>query len=169
MFRTAQRFRWRVATIGDDVGNRRTERSYKEAAKHHGAGAHGKAGHNLTKEDRMRKAVVFLLAVILFASPAMAQTVAQSNESKRSAGTMKVWIGIGALALGTLVTAKSSDTSTATSSLSTSQLATGLVIAGAGGFLIWKGVQERNAASPSTTFGISAGKQSRGVFVRQSW
>ena len=117
----------------------------------------------------MRKAIVFVLAVILFASPVMAQTAVQSNESKRSAGTMKLWMGIGALALGTLVVAKSSDTSTATSSLSTSQMATGLVIAGAGGFLIWKGLKERKAASPSTTFGISAGRQSGGVFVRRSW
>ena len=117
----------------------------------------------------MRKVIMVVLAVILVASPVMAQTVAQSNESKRSAGTMKVWIGIGALALGTLVVAKSSDTSTATSSLSTSQLVTGLVIAGAGGFLIWNGLQERKAASASTTFGISAGKQSGGVFLRRSW
>jgi hypothetical protein len=117
----------------------------------------------------MRKAIAFVLLVILFTSPAMAQTVTQSDESKRSAGTLKVWIGIGALALGTVVAAKSSDTSTATSTLSTSQLVTGLVIAGAGGFLIWKGLQERKAASPSTAFGISAGKQSSGVFVRRSW
>ena len=117
----------------------------------------------------MRKAIVFILAVILLASPAMAQTGAQSNESKRSTGTMKVWIGIGVLALGTIVTAKASDTSSATSSLSQSQLWTGIAIAGAGGFLIWNGLQERKAASPSTTFGLSAGKQSNGVFVRRSW
>lgn len=117
----------------------------------------------------MRKVIVFVLAVILFASPAMAQTVPQSNESKRSAGLTKVWIGIGALALGTFVAAKASDTSTATSSLSTSQLATGLVIAGAGGFLIWKGLKERKAAGPSMALGFSAGKQSGGVFVRRSW
>jgi len=120
-------------------------------------------------EDPMGKAIVFVLAVTLFASPVMAQTAAQSNEEKRSAGTMKMWIGIGALALGTFITAKSSDTSTATSTLSTSQLATGLVIAGAGGYLIWNGLQERKAASPNTTFGISAGKQSGRVFVRRSW
>ena len=117
----------------------------------------------------MRKAIVFVLAVILLASPVMAQTVAQSNESKRSAGLTKVWIGIGALALGTLVAAKASDTSTATSTLSTSQLATGLVIAGAGGFLVWRGLKDRKAASPSTMFGIFTGKQSSGVFVRRSW
>ena len=117
----------------------------------------------------MRKAIVFVLAVILFASPAMAQTAAQSSESKRSAGTIKVLVGAGALVLGTVIAAKSSDTSTATSTLSTSQLATGLVIAGAGGFLIWNGLKERRTASPSTTFGISAGTQSGGMFVRRTW
>lgn len=117
----------------------------------------------------MRKAIVCVLAVILFASPAMAQTGVQSNESKQSSGLKKVWIGIGAVALGTVLAAKASDTSSATSSLSTSQLATGLVIAGVGGFLIWKGLKERKAASASTTFGISAGTQSSAVFVRRSW
>ena len=117
----------------------------------------------------MRKAVGFVLAAILFASPVMAQTSVQSHESRRSAGMTKLWIGIGALALGTFVAAKASDTSTATSSLSKSQLATGLVIAGAGGFLIWDGMRERREASASTTFGISAGKQSGGMFIRRAW
>lgn len=117
----------------------------------------------------MRRVMVFVLAVILLASPAMAQTGAQSNESKRSAGTMKLWIGIGALALGGALVAKSSDTSTATSSLSTSQLATGFVIGGAGGFLIFNGMHERKATSPTTMFGVAAGRQSTGVFVRRSW
>lgn len=117
----------------------------------------------------MRETIALILAVILLASPVMAQTGEQSNESKRSAGLKKVWIGVGALALGTVLAAKASDTSSATSSLSTSQLATGLVIAGAGGFLVWKGLRERKAARYSTTFGFSASTQSSGVFVRRSW
>jgi hypothetical protein len=113
-------------------------------------------------EGCMRKSIVWVLAVVLCASPAMAQ-------SSESTGTKKLWLGIGALALGAVVTAKASDTSSATSSLSQSQLWTGLAIVGVGGFLVWNGLQDRQSSSPSTTFGISAGKQAGGLFVQRRW
>jgi len=53
--------------------------------------------------------------------------------------------------------------------LSTSQLWTGIAIAGTGGFLIWKGLEERTPARPRTTVGVSASRDSRGVFVRRNW
>lgn len=117
----------------------------------------------------MRKVIVFILAVILLSSPVMAQGDARSSESKRSSGMKKIFIGVGALALGTLLVAKSSDTSSGRSVLSTSQLATGLVIGGVGGFLLWNGLDQRRDASASTLVGISASKQSRAVFVRKRW
>jgi len=117
----------------------------------------------------MRNAILCVLVVILCAGSATAQSIESSNEARRSSGTTKLWFGVGALALGTLVAAKASDTSSATSSLSTSQLWTGIAIAGTGGFLIWKGLEERTPARPRTTVGVSASRDSRGVFVHRNW
>jgi hypothetical protein len=91
---------------------------------------------------------------------------------------VKVVVGVGALAIGTVVAAKSSETTTVTtagaptletSSHSTSQLVTGLVIVGAGGFLLWDGLRDHGPARPSTAFGVAAGRKAGSLFVRRSW
>src|SRR5438034_1206300 len=56
-----------------------------------------------------------------------------------------------------------------TSSHSTSQLVTGLVIVGAGGFLLWDGLRDHGPARPSTAFGVAAGRKAGSLFVRRSW
>ena len=119
-------------------------------------------------------AVVTTFTLFLFTGAiARAQTVQSTDDSHRA---IKVLIGAGALGIGTVVAAKSSKTTTVTGALgtsetsefSTSQLVTGLVIAGTGGFLLWDGLRDRGPSRPSTKVGISVGK-SRGLFVRRSW
>jgi len=89
----------------------------------------------------MRHAFLLALIVVLGATPALAQTNPQPTATHRAT---KLMIGAGALALGALVAAKSSETTTVTtgvgtlqtSTFSTSQLMTGLAIAATGGFLL---------------------------------
>ena len=83
---------------------------------------------------------------------------------------IKIGVGIGAIVIGTAIAAKSNETVTtsgvSTSTSSTSQLVTGLVIAGAGGIVLWSGLHEHQA-SPTLTVGISP--QGHSMFIRRSW
>jgi hypothetical protein len=125
----------------------------------------------------MRKAATFMLVVLLAATPALAQTYnGHSSDSHRA---LKVLIGAGAIAAGTAIAAKSSETTTIstplgsseTSKSSTSQLVTGVVVIGVGGFLLWDGLRHRDVDDirPSTAIGVAAAKRSGSVFVRRSW
>jgi hypothetical protein len=123
----------------------------------------------------MRKVVGAILIALLSAAPALAQNRDEGNEHR----FVKVVIGAGALAIGAAVAAKSSEStkttsavgSSETSSFSTSQLVTGLVIAGTGGILLWDGLRDHHRSSPSTVIGIApaARLSGGGVFLRRSW
>jgi zinc transporter ZupT len=116
-----------------------------------------------------------LLAVLSWAMPAGAQPRRTDSEHR----VIKVLVGVGALAIGSAVAAKSSQTTTVTSALgtattssrSTSQLVTGLVVAGAGGFILWDGLRDHDHRDrvPHTIFGVSAGNTSGQLFVRRRW
>ena len=123
----------------------------------------------------MRRAAGLGLALALAATPAMAQNREEPNHHR----VVKVLVGGSALAIGAAVAAKSSDTTKTTSALgrsetssfSTSQLVTGLVIAGTGGILLWDGLRSHDRTSPSTAVGIAATKgwSGGGLFVRRTW
>jgi hypothetical protein len=116
----------------------------------------------------MQRVVTLALVAFLCAECASAQ-----DNSKK---LVKVIIGGSALVIGTTIAAKSSQTTTVstpvgqteTSSYSSSQLATGLVIAGAGGIVLWSGLREHRP-SPSVSAGIATGPQGHEVFIRRSW
>src|SRR5216684_3646418 len=115
--------------------------------------------------------IVTGLLLIAVLSPGRA--TAQTHESKM----VKILVGGGAVVVGTVVASKSSQTMTVTtpvvqtetSSYSSSQLITGLVIAGAGGLILWSGLKEHPASSPSTTIAVSGGTRAGGIFLRRSW
>jgi hypothetical protein len=121
----------------------------------------------------MQKVIAFIVALLFSTVPATAQTPRTDDSHK----FVKVVVGSAALAVGAVVAAKSSQTTTTTgplgtsetSSRSTSQLVTGLVIAGAGGFILWDGLRDHDPNRPSTVFGVGAARQSGAVFVRRSW
>lgn len=122
----------------------------------------------------MRKVPIVILVALFYAAPAMAQTTKPSSDSHKF---LKLVIGGVALAAGAAVAANSSETTTtivngATSEVSThstSQLVTGLVIAGAGSIILWDGLRDHDATSPSIAVGVAAGRRSSGIFIRRNW
>jgi hypothetical protein len=124
----------------------------------------------------MRTAVVLIIVTLLAATPALAQT---TQDQPRSHKAIKIMVGVGALAIGAWVAAKSSETTTGTSAIgipfetstfSKSQLITGLVIAGAGGIVLWDGLRDHGPSSPNTVLGVAISKNAGSrVFVRRSW
>ena len=121
----------------------------------------------------MRSLRAFVLIALLVPGAALAQT-GQEDTSKK---LIKILAGGAALAIGATVAAKSSQTTTVTSSFgqmqtssfSTSQLVTGLAIAGTGGVLVWSALKKEDHPSSSISVGIAGGKQARAVFVRRTW
>lgn len=118
----------------------------------------------------MRKVLTGLLVAMLLA-PAAAQA-----EDWTTGRLVKILVGGGAVAVGAAVAAKSSQSTTVSSvvgtsessSFSKSQLITGLAVAGTGGIILWDGLRS-HSTSPSTQIGVSAGAQTRGVFIRRVW
>jgi hypothetical protein len=137
------------------------------------------------------KSYIVLFVATLVAIPATAHTASlaegQSPTQPATQGTadpsdspksvIKVVIGVGALAVGAVVIAKSSQSTTTTSGLgttetssfSTTQLVTGIVIAGAGGFILWDGLREHRRSAPSTTVGVAIGNGTNRIFIRRAW
>lgn len=125
----------------------------------------------------MRTAIAAVLAFVLCGVPGVAQAQPDSHKG------IKVIVGIGALALGTAIAANSSEStrvssaggSTETSSFSSSQLITGLAIAGAGGIVLWDGLRDHGDHYPSTQsrprtlMGVGVAKHAAGVFIRRNW
>jgi hypothetical protein len=107
-----------------------------------------------------------ILTIALVALLCAGTASAQDNSKK----VIKIGVGIGAIVIGTAIAAKSSETVTTagvtTSTSSSSQLVTGLVIAGVGGIVLWSGLHEHRA-SPTLTVGISP--QGHTMFIRRSW
>jgi len=122
----------------------------------------------------MRTGAMLILAVLLAAPSARAQSYRDPGDSHRA---VKVIVGAGAIAIGTVIAAKSSNTTTVTSplgssetsSFSASQLVTGLAVAGVGGIVLWDGLRSHRRDAPSTAVVLTAGKQAGGVFVRRRW
>jgi threonine dehydratase len=118
----------------------------------------------------MRKVLAGVLIALLLV-PAAAQA-----EDWTTGRLVKVLVGGGAVAVGVAVAAKSSQTTTTTSVIGTSesstfsksQLITGLAVAGTGGIILWDGLRS-HSPGPSTQIGVSAGRQSRGMFIRRVW
>ena len=122
----------------------------------------------------MRTSGMLILALLLAVPTARAQSSRDPGESHKA---IKVIVGASALAIGTVIVAKSSNSTTVTSplgssetsSFSSSQLVTGLVVAGVGGIVLWDGLRSHRSTSPSTAVVLTAGKQIGGVFVRRRW
>lgn len=123
----------------------------------------------------MRKMITIAAAVLLgLASSVHAQDYDRPDDSHR---VLKVVIGAGALVAGTAVAAKSSKTttttgalgSTETSEFSTSQLITGLAVAGTGGFLLWDGLRDHDRGRPFTRVAVGVGKKAAGLVVQRAW
>jgi hypothetical protein len=126
----------------------------------------------------MRRAMVLILALLLCATSALAQQPQTGSQSSDPHKGVKMIIGIGALAVGTAVAAKSSQTTTVsstagtaeTSSFSSSQLIVGLAIAGAGGVLLWDALREHQPPRPSVVWGVGVSKGRGGqIFWRRMW
>jgi hypothetical protein len=126
----------------------------------------------------MRPATVLMLALLLCAAPAMAQQSPNGAPYSDSHKTVKIMAGIGALAVGTAIAAKSSQSTTVsstvgtseTSSFSSSQLIVGLAIAGGGGILIWDALRQHEPPRPSAVWGVGLSKNGGGqLFWRRIW
>jgi hypothetical protein len=126
----------------------------------------------------MRQTIVLMLALVLCATSAMAQPSQDNPRSSDSHKGVKMIIGIGALAVGTAVAAKSSQTTTVssamgtaeTSSFSSSQLIAGLAIAGAGGILLWDALRGHEPPRPSAVWAVGVSKGHGGqIFWRRMW
>lgn len=123
----------------------------------------------------MRIAAMLALAVFCSATVARAQSYDDRRDNEHR--VLKVLIGAGALVAGTAVAATSSKStkttgalgSTETSEFSTSQLVTGLVVAGTGGFLLWDGLRHHDSNRPSTRIGVGIGPKSSRVLLQRRW
>ena len=122
----------------------------------------------------MQKAIRVALVILpLVARPALAAESDQSTTHR----VVKVVVGAGAIAVGAAIAAKSSQTTTVTSPLgssetstfSTTQLATGLAIAGVGGFVLWDGLRHPEPSKPSSSIRIAVDKRSYLIFLRRAW
>ena len=124
--------------------------------------------------------IVATLTIAMFCCSATVAR-AQSDNDRRDRDSehrvLKVLIGAGALVAGTAVAAKSSKTTTTsgalgsmeTSEFSTSQLVTGLVVAGTGGFLLWDGLRDHDSNRPSTRIGVAVGRRSSRLLLQRRW
>src|SRR5437870_5044432 len=117
----------------------------------------------------MRAALILVLLAIIV-SPK--EVLAQNEPDRSSHRAIKILAGGAALVVGIVVAAKSSQTTTVSSALgqtetstfSSSQLATGLGVAGVGGLVLWSGLKDDHR-NPSVSFGIAAAPYSRAVMV----
>jgi hypothetical protein len=126
----------------------------------------------------MKSAIATLMVLLVSATTAFSQDSSPRSGSSDPHKGVKLIIGIGALAVGTAVAAKSSQTTTVTSavgtaetsSFSSSQLIAGLAIAGAGGILLWDGLREHQPPQPATVWGVGVSKGRGGQFFwRHRW
>ena len=122
-------------------------------------------------------AVVSIVVAIVIGGTRTARAQSYDDGPSKTNRVVKVLIGAGALVAGTAVAATSSKTTqvtgalgtTETSEFSTSQLITGLAVAGTGGFLVWDGLRDHNPRRPFTTVGVGVGKKSTRVLIRRIW
>lgn len=124
----------------------------------------------------MKHVTLLVLMLWLVGTPALAQQDGYPSRSPHKG--VKLIVGIGALAVGAAVAAKSSQTmavssavgTSETSSFSSSQLITGLAITGAGGILVWDALRAHEPPRPSTVWGVGVAKDGGGqIFWRRRW
>jgi hypothetical protein len=123
----------------------------------------------------MRIVAIVMAALVISASTARAQPTDERTQSEHR--LWKVLIGTGALVAGTAVAAKSSKSTKVTGALgmsetsefSKSQLVTGLVVAGTGGFLLWDGLRDRDPSRPSTRVAVGVGPKASGIAIVRRW
>ncbi len=124
------------------------------------------------------KIAIALIVVLSCLMPVRADAQDQNqNRDGSTRSVTKIVIGAGALAIGVAVAAKSSQTTTVstnlgtseTSTFSTTQLVTGLAVAGVGGIVLWDGLRSHDTTHPSTTIGAVVGPRVHSVLVRHSW
>jgi hypothetical protein len=126
---------------------------------------------------RLLAAVVLCLAV---ASSTFAQSATRQKESLRKTGTIKLWAGLGAIAVGAIIAVDSHQSASSTvpgigtftaSATNTGELVTGLVIAAGGGYLVCDGLNDRKEAEvmKSTRFMMTPEPRGFGAFVRKTW
>ena len=116
---------------------------------------------------------VAIACVFAFLTAGSARAQSRDHEGRNAT---KALVGAGAIVLGTVIAAKSGDSTTitsgagvtTTSSFSATQLGIGLGMAGVGGFLLWDGLRTHPDRYPSTSVGVSVGKRT-GLFVRKRW
>ena len=120
----------------------------------------------------MRYVAVCVLMAVLWPSAAAAQSANEDGSKK----LIKILAGAGAVTLGTMIAAKSSQSTTVTtpvgktetSSFSTSQLVTGLTVAGVGGLVLWSGLKQHSESRPLAV-GVGMDRHTKMLFVRRSW
>src|SRR3954466_10919327 len=123
----------------------------------------------------MRVVAMFTAAMLLMATTGKAQRYDRPSENEH-----RVWkelVGTAALVTGTVVAAKSSNSTKTTGALganetsefSKSQLITGLAVAGTGGFLLWDGLHDRHPDRPSTRIGVGIAPKSSRLIVQRRW
>ncbi len=114
----------------------------------------------------MKTAVVALTLVLLTTTTLSSQQTDAKSRLMRK-GRITIWSGvvlIGAGALAVPVTAAKP-----TPNHGSDPSVTGFGLVAAGGTLIWWGVQDqRRAAQPSTTFGVTIGR-TNGIQIRRYW
>jgi hypothetical protein len=119
-----------------------------------------------------------IVMVVLTALSCLMSVRVQAQDRDDSPRSLtKIVIGAGALAIGTAIAAKSSQTTTVstavgtseTSTFSTSQLVTGVAIAGVGGIVLWDGLRSHDSTHRSTMIGAGIGRHVHSVFVRRTW
>jgi hypothetical protein len=122
----------------------------------------------------MRIVAMLTLSLLIAAVPARAQTPDDTSHSEHR--VWKILIGTGAVVAGTAVAAQSSKSTktsgalgvSETSEFSKSQLITGLVVAGTGGFLLWDGIHE-SRTRPSSGIAFGFGRKAAQLFWRKVW
>jgi hypothetical protein len=120
---------------------------------------------------------VAILVLTAICGVATTTAYAQEPDRRDDRRVLKVVIGAGALVAGVAVAAKSSKTTkttgalgtTETSEFSTSQLITGLAVAGTGGFLLWDGLRDHDRARPYTRVGVGLGPKAAGLLIERAW
>lgn len=119
---------------------------------------------------------IVLLLCVLMATPAFAQ----SDDDRQRVGKYKMYAGIGAMAVGLLMAVSSGESASVTvpdpfggppttltaSTRSNGMLYGGLGLAGAGGFLLWNGMQDRSASRSVT---VQAHPKRVAVNYRRTW
>jgi hypothetical protein len=107
-----------------------------------------------------RKCVLAILVLILTASPAFAQGKSEEAKHKDRVGITKLVIGIAAAVQGVIVVV---------APLGGTGKTIGAGLLGSGGYLIWSGMKDRDAARSMPSVGFVVNPKMVGVTYRRVW